>query len=524
MEYQTMEMFFSDLRNYHILSTPQQENVSRLTEISEKFHTKAGIRRNDDLGKSSRIIVLESGHQPNFFPYSGTWKKAFLLDRIRKSLIREGGDPAVAFFGLADQNISTARLLSKNQIPALNKNGYLKIGFKIKEENKSRSFNHSQKPSADQWQGEIDKIGQYYHTLSKKNKIGDEFPESQLEQIFHIMWKSYDLAENFAELNALVFAKICREIFNLDLSFFLYSDMHKEKMFLQESGTVLRNLESFNRIYNSEIAEKGLDIPMVPHNHLPFWYECECGEKLDLFIDDSGTCKVTCSSCKKNYNLSFDNDFANLWEYFGSMDFNAVSRNIIMAEGLGDSLFLSGTGGSLRYGMISDRISRDIGFHRPLVLAWRSRDYYLGRIHRAALHELMRTYSLIPRDILAGSLLEKIAEERSRISQNLALARQCADQKKIKYWTGMQGSAANLAVFIHNMFTATPSCFDLLANFDRHEIVNLWEQAILTPEIRKTDSIHQIHADILYAVPQFHDLQPADLPELYRQIGTIGVD
>ncbi|MGA7628711.1 MAG: hypothetical protein WCA60_09480, partial [Methanoregula sp.] len=52
---------------------------------------------------TSDTVILESGHQPNFLPHCGTWKKAFLLDRIYRKL-QEKGIPAIAFFGLADQN------------------------------------------------------------------------------------------------------------------------------------------------------------------------------------------------------------------------------------------------------------------------------------------------------------------------------------------------------------------------------------------------------------------------------------
>ena len=61
-----------------------------------------------------------------------------------------------------------------------------------------------------------------------------------MDQIVEILGKSYDLAENFAELNGYVFAKICHEIFNINLMFFFYSDMQKEKLFIDESRKILQ--------------------------------------------------------------------------------------------------------------------------------------------------------------------------------------------------------------------------------------------------------------------------------------------
>ena len=71
--------FIADLRNYHALTPEQQKNASALLEVSEKFHKKALITGDDIRVESDRTIILESGHQPNFLPHAGTWKKAFLF-------------------------------------------------------------------------------------------------------------------------------------------------------------------------------------------------------------------------------------------------------------------------------------------------------------------------------------------------------------------------------------------------------------------------------------------------------------
>ena len=136
--------------------------------------------------------------------------------------------------------------------------------------------------------------------------------------------------------------------------------MQKEGLFIDESKKLLRNVRGFNQIYNRVIAEKGLNIPGVDESHIPFWYHCECGGKIALFLDDPESCRGSCPVCKKEYHLGFDTDFKNLREYYDRMDFNAVPRNVIMADGLGDTLFISGTGGSLRYGAIADQISQEL--------------------------------------------------------------------------------------------------------------------------------------------------------------------
>jgi len=234
----TMKEFIADLRNYHTLSLQQQENSSRLIDISKKFHNKAKIQINNIPVESDRTIILESGHQPNFLPYSGIWKKAFCLNRIQNTL-NYSGNTSVAFFGLADQNISTARILSKNQIPSVNKEGLIKIGFKVKDSDKFKSFCRLEKPAYDVWQNEINTIEQHYLTLSKKIKPEGIFSKKQWDQCREIFSDCYEHADNFAELNAMIFARICNDILGIHVCFFLYSDMHQEKFFIEESTRIL---------------------------------------------------------------------------------------------------------------------------------------------------------------------------------------------------------------------------------------------------------------------------------------------
>ena len=522
MDKTEMDTFLSDLSKYHILSLHQQENATALIRLSKKFSKKANIDQREIRIESEKTIVLESGHQPNFLPHAGTWKKAFLLNQVHERL-QQNGNQSVAFFGFADQNISTARLLPKNQIPDLNKNGFTKIGFRINDEDKRRSFNKVDKPSAEQWQTEIDRIQQHYHRISLKTKSGDESIKEQWDQVLDIFWTSYDRAENFAEMNSVIFARICRDLFDINLSFFLYSDMHHEKLFLEESKKILRNVQQFNQIYNEEIARNNLEIPPVLPNHLPFWYECTCGSKLDLFLDASGACEITCPSCLKQYHLRFDTGFGNLDLYYENMDFNAVSRNIIMANGLGDTLFLSGTGGSAVYGRISDRISTELGFHRPLALAWQSKDHYLGMMQKIVIWELMKMFSVTLGDFIHSSLKEKIEQKFDTIARNVRESEARNNPKDIKYWNGMQNSAKNLVEYTQKIFSTTPSFIDILANFQQNTIIQMWEKAIGSAEVQKNGHMYRIHADINYPVNFLQDVTPEDLPALYESIKNPGV-
>jgi hypothetical protein len=257
---------------------------------------------------------------------------------------------------------------------------------------------------------------------------------------------------------------------------------------------------------------------------MPFWFECSCGAKVDLFFSDTFNCSIKCPLCSREYDLAFNEDFKNLSSYYDKLDFNAVSRNMIMAHGLGDTLFISGSGGSLQYGLISDAISTDLGYHRPIVLSWRSQDQYLGMTHKVAVFELMKTLSLTPDDFLYDSLNQKISKSLLEISQKINEALQINDLKNFKYWRGMLNNSKNQTVFCKKTFLTTPSIIDIIKNYEGREIINSWKNALINSEIQKTDTIYQIWANINYPVHSLPDIQSNKIPLFYEHIRNIEVE
>ena len=499
---------------HHSIDAHQQENISRLIRLSNTFSKRIYVESvGTDIGDPKKTCVLECGHQPNFLPHSATWKKAFFLKWLCKKVESRNLEP-VAFFGFADQNISTARLLTKNQILESNKNGFVKIGFKIKNENKMRSFRFTEKPPIDQWEAEIGRIRRHYLDLSEKTRFKEENVSGQREKILEIMWSSYEIANNFPELNAVIFTRICREILDINLVFFLYSDIHRNSLFLEESKKILEKLPQFNRVYNDEINSKQLDIPEIQQNRLPFWYECTCGMKLDLLMENEGMCRISCPACGAEKTLDFGNSFENIHNFYRNMDFNGVSRNIIMAEGLGDSVFITGTGGSLVYGRISDTLSETLGFHRPVILAWQSKDFYVGMMQKIVIRDLMKTFSLEPGDFSQNIAKKKIEKKLDEIAANLQNSITRERQQEIRYWSGVQNSANNLIASSRNFFCATPSFIDILSNYTSNTIIKIWERAIETSEFQEHGYVYRAHADTSYPGIFYQEICTSVFPDL----------
>jgi hypothetical protein len=522
MNTKSLEKFVLELPGYYTLNEKQQENVARLREVSKKFLHKAKITFDTRDIVTSNTIILESGHQPNFLSHAGTWKKAFLLHRIHTTLDENGTD-TVAFFGFADQNLSTARVLSKNQVPALNKEGSTKIGFTINAADKFKSLCSVPKPTPETWEKEISKIQHHYVNIAKKSRSEGIIPTKQREHVDELLWNSYELADNFAELNSIIFARLCNELLGIHCCFFRYSGMSHDRLFLEESREILRNLSRFNQSYNTVIESQGLDIPQVTSDHLPFWYTCECGTKINLVLKDPYTSVAKCPLCNKKYNLDFGDDFCNLSRYYDRMDFNAVARNSAMAHGLGDTLFISGFGGSLQYGQIADQTSRDLRFHRPLALAWRSGDYYLGMAHRAAVHDLMRQFSLSAADLFTPAMHHTIARIFHQLSDNLHTAESSNNQKDSKYWSGIYSNAKNTLVCAQKIFSLTPSFLDILANQDTESILHDWAGALSCAEIQHVRGVYLMEKDISYHPHLLSDIPPDDLSVLFKNIRSIEV-
>jgi hypothetical protein len=336
------------------------------------------------------------------------------------------------------------------------------------------------------------------------------------------MWKSYDKAHSFSELNSYLFANICHEILEIDLQFFLYSDVIRENLFIEESKKILDNITTYNHNYNQVISEKNLDIPPVQNNHVPFWYNCGCGGKITLFFDSLTVFNGICPVCKKNYHFDFGDNFKNLPDYFDKMDFTAVSRNIIMADGLGDTVFLSGTGGSTRYGCISDKISLELNFHRPVSVSWRSKDYYLGVTHAKGLNELMKYFRFTPSDLSNNTLQEEIEDRIRLLSQKLAMI-----DKKDESYPQIHGEFINSRFWlfsVQNMFSVTPSVLDLLVNYDPENIRDSWQNSLENANIRHNNHLCTIESDILYPNILMPAIKTDTIPVLYKSIEGLRIE
>ena len=121
--------FISLLVSRNDLKEKQIENLEKLKKVAEKFHRDAGtydeVKHVLNREITEKTLVLESGHQPNFLPYAGVWRKAFLLHFFDKEISAlNNSRECIPLFGFADYNLCTAKWIYQNRIPAMTKDGF----------------------------------------------------------------------------------------------------------------------------------------------------------------------------------------------------------------------------------------------------------------------------------------------------------------------------------------------------------------------------------------------------------------
>lgn len=509
-------MKISDLRMLipadHALRDHQQRNLSALLDISRSFARSAGLKESNPNPVQDDTVVLESGHQPNYFPYSGVWKKVYLLEKFRELLNAEGIS-TVAFFGFADQNTTTAPFLYKNQVPALNKYGRQKIGFSVKGPDKWRRFENIAKPPPKVWEEEVQRLENLYPGMKTKHP-----------DIMEIMWNSYERADSFSDLNAYIFSRISHDILGCDVTFFRYSAISRAQLFSDECTRILQNLDTYTDVYNAAIKKYRLPSrPAVP-GEAPFWYHCDCGGNIPLMTAAPGMCRGICPICTREFDLDLAPDFSRFESHSHRMSLSAVSRNLIFPEAFGTHIFIPGRGGGLRYGKISEEIARAMGFHQPSTCSWSSKDYYLGSVHTKSLRELQKAFSLSNNDLLDAHLKERIKalqEERRRALKETEDGG--ADSATLRLLRGRLIGSAVTADMVAGVFATVPSMFDLFMNRSGTEIAQRWGEGLhaSVPE-RSSGQSCVIDADVVFETEDAAGFSREDIPVLYRNLTTIG--
>jgi len=432
------------------LDNKQIGNLESVKASSKVFHQDAdtldtvSVLLDESIDENT--IVLESGHQPNFLPHPATFKKIFMLDLFSKRL-REQGYRVLPLFGFGDLNISTPSLLTRNKIPAFTREGFKGVGFRLKGDMRYKSFNLVDKPSSGDWDVELDSIKNFY--LDNARLTGLKGINENLDEVFKVIGECFEQANNFAELNSFIISQICNKVWGLNVLFFRYSDVQQDMVLVDEAYQVFNSAADYNRYYNEAVDELDVGLSPVDVDSYPFWFHCGCGVKIPL------TESFVCRGCGQEHDYTLNKAFFR--KHFMDLDYSAVCRDLVYAEGLGTSLFFSGVGGSLRYGRVSDYVGGKMGLYRPRVLGVGGKDYYFGVVHQRVLREFTGFFNLLMEDLLDEKILKSKIQAVYMDTKN-SLADNPLEKDK---YEGRLVSLRNQLVIVGKVFGLSSSVLDL---------------------------------------------------------------
>lgn len=510
-------MFIPVLENA-ILRDRQAENVRKLLAASSVFYRDAGMHFPEAASVNPATAVLESGHQPNFLPYPGIFKKVFSLQALATAA-ENRNIPAIGFFGFADQNLSTAPLLHSNRVPSVTRDGFEKIGFKISETDRWNRFCCVEKPPRDIWDAKMGRLKDFYiRSIQSTPGMREEVPR-RADQIFDLFDESYRRAKNFADLNAFLFAAICRQFLGLgQVFFFRYSDVQKGQIFVEEAKRIVLQRKQYIEIHNRvAMNNPAIGISPLSSDHIPFWYHCTCGRKLELTEGNPSVWRASCNACGMEYSFDMDPGAAAIEPIYERLGFSAISRNLIFSEGLGVAIFVSGTGGSLRYGTLSGGIGREIGFHTPATLAWGGRDYYLGPQQVNALMALKQVFSLKDVDFMDTGLEHTIVSHLKGLSNDLLdLGPDPGNKETRKKLAGKLAQARTQIGITTRLFSINPSILDLLVSVDQDALRSVWQETMEKGSFSDDAGVIRLQKDCVY--PHQGGILSAVIPGIQKSL------
>lgn len=419
------------------------ERRRKLSDSVEKFHKDCGTlspsvqKRIENLRNGSGLVLM-AAHQPNFFPYSGVFRKATLIFVLARELEKLLRVPVINFFGIADQDFTDDRWVRTCQLPAVRRSGgILSLVVKLPEK---LMLNKVNKPSPDlleKWRSEIE--GWLDYAIESVNKLGKAQGSAELSSTssattlrrnFEFFWAivedCYERSERYSDFNAFVMSKIVNDVWGYDTVFSRFSEC--QQAFVDEFGFLLSRFKSYSRSLKDAKnmpQDEGVSTGVSNQEPLlaPFWYHCDCGSKAKLFlVEENGFLfgRGDCVGCEKHYELEFgaknDPDISDIASRISA---RAIPMGLVFFNGLMPSCYVGGVGG-IRYLIEAEHAAKGLGIPFPPIAVWRPHDKYLGVGQMEAVLELKRICNDLGVQNLskAKDLLEsRVSEIRERLSK-----------------------------------------------------------------------------------------------------------
>jgi len=505
-----------------------------LSGFAEVFHQDCGTltasvqKRIEDL-RDGIGLVLMTAHQPNFFAYSGVLRKATLNFVLAKKLENLLEVPVVNFFGIADQDFTDDRWVRSCELPAVQRSGgILPISVKLPEK---LILNRVGKPSRDllrTWRTDVEKwlndaIGSVERLCKALgfSEICSTPSASTLHENLVFFWSvvedCYERSDKYSDFNAFITSKIVNNIWGYDTVFARFSQC--QQAFVDEFSFLLSHFEDYSRSLRE--AKK------IPHDEgggvsdqepllAPFWYHCDCGSKVKLFLkekDGSLFGDGNCVRCGERCRLEFGaKNKPELSDFASRISARAIPMGLVFFDGLMPSCYVGGIGG-IRYLIEAKHVAKGLGIPFPPITVWRPRDEYLGVGQMEALLELKRICSGLgaqslstAKDLLESRIceiresLDKLEEAKKRILARLREHPKDEEMKeeikRISISRTKIVRSSNLSVVSHDLkilenistvLDLMPSIIDYVVNVGLKETSNQWIRYLAESESLSSD-------------------------------------
>ncbi len=479
-------------------SKEQAANLRGLADIGDRFHRECGIGEYNSTG----TLVIESGHQPNFMPHAGVWRKVFLLDRLARS-----APDTIAVFGFADYNISTAPILHHGRVPDHSRDGFVRTGFSIGGGDRWKRFDSLPKPERQALDRQLQDIRSMYERNARLAGADWGGISGNIAGLNSILGDCHGRAKTFADMNAFFFARVCTELLGLRVLFFRYSDVQRENLFAEAAWRLAERSGEFASACNSSVEKRGLagELGRAEDYFFPFWLHCGCGGKVTLSLH-GGLVQGRCPVCEKGHGFAL----ADFRAHYPDLAPTAVARNLVFSEGLCTTLFVSGSGGGLRYGAVANDAADALGVHKPATLAWRGRDFYLGAAHKVALDSLAKALGVSAHQLLESDAPALVSARRRELDSHLHGAPD-SDKKARQRIEGQLRNIETQTSIASAVYSTMPSAYDVYANVGAEEAVKAWDDALACREPDDGEFI-TLTQDIVYH---------PDAPAAYERITAL---
>ena len=377
---------------------------------AREFHKKAGTysdkieRAIADLSDPNTLVV-EVAHQPNIFPYGGYFKKIVLGHLIAEKIRRNYDLNVVELFGIVDQDLASPKWFRNTYLPDINANdGFLVLKAPVSKKSIDAMYTIP-KPSADlidKWKSNLEtwlvsnsrtlnKIYKEEHNELLLDRDKMHILRGRLKHIFELMDYSLSRSTSLTEFNSYFISKLTNSFWDYPMLFYEYHSTQKcfSEEYLNLSNRYVKYHDAFKRYYhylNDHDISLNFNVP--PVNQAPFWIHCDCGAKVEgLLIEKSGNICLSTSKClkcgKKLQSTSLEDLLNNSGSSLEAISPRAVSRPIIVANGIMPSIFVSGIG-AVGFEMISRGIANELDVELPPYVIWQSKDVYQGIAQKVA--------------------------------------------------------------------------------------------------------------------------------------------